>query len=75
MQIELNEVQIRNLLIFLNRAQITGQEADELVVLKMTLARALEAPLSAPIMEAIDDVDGKENGNASNTRRKAEQRA
>ncbi len=39
-----NKEEISNLLVFLNRVQLSGQEAETLVLLKIKLNRALESP-------------------------------
>jgi len=39
---KLTQEQIKNLLIFLNRTQLNGQEAEVLVQIKMILAKELE---------------------------------
>jgi len=38
----LNKEQIKNLLVFLNRTQLNGQEAEVLVQIKMILVKELE---------------------------------
>ncbi len=43
--------ELRNLLVFLNRVQLSGQEAETLVMLKIKLGRILEAQ-GAPDKEA-----------------------
>ena len=58
MKVELNETQLRNLLVFLNRVQLTGQEADELVMLKLTLGAALN--VNGPVAEPVPAKTGKE---------------
>lgn len=45
---KLTKEQIKNLLIFLNRASLQGNEADILVQLKMLLAKELEKPEEKP---------------------------
>jgi len=44
MNIQLTQEQIKNLLVFLNRAQLQGNEAETLVQLKIILNRALQNP-------------------------------
>jgi len=40
--LKLTNEQIKNLLIFLNRTQLSGQEAETLVQLKIVLAKELQ---------------------------------
>lgn len=40
----LTEEEIGNLLVFLNRVQLSGQEADVLVMLKLKLRSSLDVP-------------------------------
>ena len=44
MNVELTTEDVNNLLAFINRAQITGQEAEVAVALKQKLLRAAQAP-------------------------------
>ncbi len=44
MKVELSPQQINNIIALLNRANITGNEADEIVRLKIILARSLQRP-------------------------------
>jgi len=47
----LNETQLRNLLVFLNRVQLTGQEAEELVAIKAHIIEALTPVVDVPVLE------------------------
>ncbi len=50
--------ELRNLLVFLNRVQLSGQEAETLVMLKIKLGRFLEAQ-GAPDEEAEPSTNSK----------------
>jgi len=41
---KLSKQQIQNLIVFLNRVNLSGQEAETLVQLKIVLAKELEKP-------------------------------
>jgi len=54
--LKLTQEQIRNLLVFLSRANLSGGEAEAMVQLKMLLNKELEKPI-------IPEQDGKKNEN------------
>ena len=45
---KLNKQQLNNLLIFLNRVNLTGQEAETLAQLKMIIVQELQKPEPLP---------------------------
>ena len=52
MNIQLTPEQLRNLLVFLNRVQLNGNEAEILVQLKIILAKVLQ---NSPIANQVEE--------------------
>ena len=59
--------ELRNLLVFLNRVQISGQEAEILVMLKIKLGRTLE-PQEPPAQDSKPSMNSKKEGKKTATR-------